>query len=132
MRGPDRAERRVGAPQNLPGGRTEVLEPEGDLGGDAGHHNLVLGVLEDGRHRPGEIGGVRAPRIAARNDNATREAAAVEVRHEPGERPHKRRLPRAGAAEQEHDLAGLELEVDAVERRPGGVRVGERQRFGAR
>ena len=128
----DRSERGVGARQDLLARRAEVLEPEGDLGLDARHHHLVLGVLEDGRHRPGQVGRVRAPGVVPADDDASRKAAAVEVRHQPGEGPHEGRLPRARAPEQEDDLARLQLEVDAVERRPRGARVRERQPLGAR
>ncbi len=132
MRRPDRDERGVGARQDLLVGRAEVLQPEGDLGGDPRHHDLVLGVLEDRRDGSGQCGRVRAPRVEPGDHDPPGEAAAVEVRHEPGERAHERRLPGPGAPDEEDDLARLELEVDAVERRPLGARVRERQLLGAR
>ena len=58
-------------------------------------HDLVLGVLEERRDRPGELGRPRAARVAAGDLDAAREAAAVEMRHEPGERAQQRRLARA-------------------------------------
>ena len=104
----------------------EVLEPERDLVRDDRHHDLVLRVLEDRRDRARELGRAGRARVEAGDDDAAREAAAVEVRHEPGERPQQRRLAGAGGAEQRDDLAGLELERDAAQRRRRG-RVGERE-----
>jgi hypothetical protein len=37
--------------------RAQILEPERDLVLDEGHHDLVLGVLEDRRDRSGKVGG---------------------------------------------------------------------------
>ena len=64
--------------------------------------------------------------VEAGDDDAAGEAAAVEVRHEPGQRAQQRRLARAGRPEERHHLAGLELERDILQRRPCG-RVCERE-----
>ena len=122
----------MGARQDLLERRAEVLEAEGDLCRDPRHHDLVLRVLEDRRDRPGQRGRMRAPRVEPGDHDPAREAAAVEMRHQPGERPHERRLPGPRAPDEEDDLTRLELEVDAVERRPIGARVRERQLLGAR
>ena len=72
------------------------------------------------------------PRVEAGDLDAPGEAAAVEVRHEPGERAQQRRLPAAGGAEQRDHLAGAELERDVVERRSRRLRVGEPKPVDAR
>ena len=59
----------------------------------------------------------RSPGVAARDLDASLEAAAVEVRDEPGERAQQRRLARARRAEQRDDLARLDRERDVRERR---------------
>ena len=70
---------------------------------------------------------MRRPRVQAADDDAPGEAAAVEVRHEPGQSPEQRRLARARGAEQRDELARLDLERDVVDRRTLGARIGERQ-----
>ena len=84
--GADRGERRARARHDLVRRRAEVLEPERHLGEHARQHDLVLGLLEHGRHGPGEVRGPRRSRVAPADDDASGETAAVEVRHEPGER----------------------------------------------
>ena len=54
------------------------------------------------------------PRVEAADLDPAGEAAAVEVRHEPGERAQERRLAAAGGAEQRDDLARVELERDVA------------------
>ena len=68
------------------------------------HHDLVLRILEDGRHRAGELGRSVAARVEPGDDDPAGEAATVEVRHEPGERAQERRLPGARRAEERDDL----------------------------
>ena len=79
---------------------TEILEPEGDLVRDSGHHDLILRVLEDRRHRAGEQPGSGLAGVEARDDDGARERAAVKVRHEPGKRAEQARLARARRTEQ--------------------------------
>ena len=86
----------------------EVLEPERDLVRRDRHHDLVLRILEDRRHRPGELGRPGAARVEAGDHDPAREAAAVEVRHEAGERAEQGRLARPGGPEQRDDLARRE------------------------
>ncbi len=102
----------------------DVLEAEGDLVRDIVHHDLVLGILEDGRDRTRELGGPRLARVEPGDDDPPLEAAAVEVRHEPGERTQQRRLAAARRAEQRDVLALGELERHVVEHRRA-ARVGE-------
>ena len=116
--GTDRGKRRERARHDLRRRRAEVLEPERHLGEHARQHDLVLGLLEQRRDRAGELGRARRARVAAADDDAPGETAAVEVRHEPGERAQQRRLARARGAEQRDELARLDLERHVVERRP--------------
>ena len=82
------------------------------------HHDLRLGVLEQ---RPGDRGDPRRAVLArvqpARLDGPG-EGPAVEVRHEPGRRAQQRRLARAGAAREQHQLARLDRQRHAGERVP--------------
>ena len=115
---------------DLLGRHADVLETERDLVLDARHHDLVLGILEHRRDGPGELGGAVRARVEAADLDPAGEAAAVEMRHEPGERPQQRRLAAAGRPEQRDDLAGLELERDVAQgrqRRPGTRTRGRRR-----
>ena len=128
----DGVERGLGARSDRVGGRRDVLEPERDLVEDACHHDLVVRVLEDGRHRPGEVGGTRAPRVETGDLHRALEPAAVKMRDEPCERAHQRRLARAGGTEHRDDLARLDAQGHVLERRRRGAGVGERQAVDAR
>jgi hypothetical protein len=64
----------------------EILEPERNLTVDSTEHDLLLGILEDGRNRSGELGGPSQARVATGNLDAALEASAVKVRHEACER----------------------------------------------
>jgi hypothetical protein len=122
----DRGERALDARPDLGRGHTEILEPEDDLVRDDGHHDLVLRVLEDGRDRPGELGGTRAAGVQPRHDDAARETATVKVRYEPRECTEERRFPRARRPEQGDDLAGLERQRELAQGRLARW-VGERE-----
>ena len=63
---------------------------------------------------PASSAGRARARVEPGDDDPAGEAAAVEVRHEPGERAQQRRLPGARGAEQRDDLARLELERDVA------------------
>ena len=67
VRRPDRVERVRHALRDLTRRRADVLEAERDLRLDAAEHDLVLGILEDGRDGAGQLGGPRAARVAARD-----------------------------------------------------------------
>ena len=124
--GADRGERLARARANLGRRRAQVLQTEGDLGGHARHDDLVLGILEHSRDGSGEVGRTGAARVAAADGDAPGEAAAVEVRHQAGQRAEERGLPRAGGAEQGDALARLDRERHVPEgRHAAGVR--ERQ-----
>ena len=117
MRCADGRERGVRAREDRLRRGADVLEPEGDLRLDLREDDLILGILEDGRDRARELRRMRAARVAAGDLDAAAEVPAVEPRHEPAERADERRLARAGGAEHEHDLARVDPERDAVERR---------------
>ena len=70
----------------------EVLETELELVLDAGHHDLVLRVLEDARDCAGQVARPRRPRVPPIDLDTPGEASSVEVRHQPGENAQKRRL----------------------------------------
>ena len=106
-------ERAVDAGPDLCRRRAEVLEPERDLVLDAAEDDLVLGVLEERRDLVGEIGRAEAAGVASGDLDPALEAAAVEVRDEPGQRAQKRRLAGARGAEERHDLTGLDLERES-------------------
>ena len=118
MLGAHPPERLEGADRDLERRHAEVLEPELELVLDAGHDDLVLGILEDGRDRPGQVARPCRPRLASSDLDPAGEAAAVEVRHEAGERAQERRLSRPGRPEQTDELARLDLQRDVVQRRP--------------
>ena len=122
----DRLERALDTGPDFRRRDAEVLEPEGDLVGDDGHHDLVLGILKDRRDRAGELGRACAAGVEPGDDDLTLEAAAVEVRDEPGERAEQRRLARTGRAEESHHLSRLERQRDVAQRRRSrGVRERE-------
>ena len=101
MLGADECERLLDPRPDLGRLGADVLEPERDLVRDPRHHDLVLGVLEDRRDGSRELRRARLARVDAADDDATREDAPVEVRHEPRERTQQRRL--AGARRPEHE-----------------------------
>jgi len=127
----DCGERALDARQDRLRRRADILEPERDLGTDTAEDHLILRILEDRRDRSGELRRTRAARVAACDFDPALEPPAVEPRHEPGQRAQKGRLARAGGAEQQHDLAVLDLERDVVQRRRR-LRVRERKPVDAR
>ena len=101
----------------------EVLEPECGLAVGPLHHELGLGVLEDEPRMPGQLARPVIARVESGHDHPPAQLAAVEVRCEAERGPQERRLARAGAADEQHELARLDLQVDAVERECGGARI---------
>ena len=127
----DKRERLVDARPDLPWLDAEVLEPERRLVRNLAHHDLVLGVLEDGSDRSRELRWTRGAGVDAADDHAAGERPAVEVRDERRERAQQRRLPGPRRTEQRDVLPVDELERELVEhRRAAGV--GERERVDAR
>ena len=125
VRRPDRVERVRRTLCDLARRRADVLEAERDLRLDSAEHDLVLGILEDGRDGAGQLGGPRAARVAAGDLHPALERSTVEPRDEPGERTQDGRLPRARRPEQQQHLARLDRQRHLVEREPA---VGIRER----
>ena len=69
-----------------------VLQAEGNLVRDAAHHDLILRVLEHRGDGPDELSRMRLAGVEPGDDDPPGEPAAVEVRHETGERAQERRL----------------------------------------
>ncbi len=115
--------------QDLVRRSTEILEPESHLACDVREHDLLLGILKDGRDGSGELGRPDRARITAGDLDATFEAATVEVGNETRQCPQQRRLARSGRAEDGDQLSLFDLDRDVVERRGTGVGIRERQPF---
>ena len=126
MLGPERGEGRAHPRRDLDRRSADVLDAEGDLVLDAAEDDLVLRILEDGGDDAGEVGRPRPARVLSADLDASLEPAAVEMRDEPRQGAHERRLAGAGGAEDGDDLPGIELERDVQQRRlPPGI--GERE-----
>ena len=132
VRDSERVEGACDTARDLGGGDAAVLEAERDLALDVLADDLLVGILEHERRRARELGRTRDARVEAAHDDASRERPAVEMRDERPERAQEGRLPRTGRAENEHDLAWLDLESDGVQRRPRRVRVRKREAIDAR
>ena len=87
MRRPDLGERRLDSRPDQLRCDTKVLEAEGHLVLDARHHNLVLGILEDGGNGARQLGRAVRARIEACDRDPTREAPAVKVWDKTRKRP---------------------------------------------
>jgi hypothetical protein len=112
---------------DLPRRRARILDAEGHLGQDGTEDDLVLRILEEGGDGAGELGRSGPPGVAAADLDAASETAAVEVRHEAGERADERRLPTARSSSEQNDFTWCYVERDAGERRPIGSAIRERQ-----
>ena len=104
-----------------------AFEWQRELRANRARHELRLGILKHGARDAAEPRGAMLARVEARERHVPGEAAAVKVGHEPASGPQQRRLAVAREARQKAELAGLELEVDAAERRraDAGVFVGD-------
>jgi hypothetical protein len=127
----DRLERRPGSPCDLRRRGSDVLEPEGNLRLDPREDDLILWILEERCHRPGKLRRPGPPRVVSCDLDLARELAAVEVRHQAGQRAEQRRLARAGWAHQGDDLALPDLQRHVTDRRLRSG-VGEREPANAR
>ena len=114
-----RLEHALGNLRRRPGG---ALEREGDLAIDREHDRPGLGILEDDAGARAHLGGSCMTRIEPRDLAAPGETTTVEVRHEAAQHAQQRRLARAARSGQQHELACVELEVDAGERVPLAAR----------
>ena len=117
VRGAGRHQGLLGAGGDLGRWTAEALEPERHLVAHPLDDQLRLGILE---HQPGVAGELARPvvaRVQAVDDHAAGELAAVEVGHEAERGPQQRRLAAARLAQQQHQLARLDVQRDAVQRR---------------
>jgi hypothetical protein len=128
---PDRVQRAARAGADRLGPDAEVLQPEGHLVLDPRHHDLVLRILEERRNDTCELGWRGESRVQAGHLDAAREAAAVKVGHEPGERTKQGGLSGARSAQDEDGLARLQRERDVAQSRLR-VRVRERETLDGR
>ena len=125
MRGADSCQCVESTRDDLARRRPDVLQPEGDLTRDARRHDLVLRILEQRRHRARKRRWTSRPGIPPVDLDPSFESAAVKVRHEPGECPQQRRLARTRSAEDEDDLARVDLQRHVAK---GALRSGIRKR----
>ncbi len=91
-----------------------VLERQRQLGAHAAHHDLGLGVLEDGPADGGQLARPVVAHVEARDRQLAHDLAAVEVRHQPAERAQQRRLARSRLAGQQREAARRQLERDVA------------------
>ena len=98
-----------------------VLEREGQLGARRAHQHLGLGVLEQRADVRGELGRAVVLEIKATDLGVAGERAAVEVRDDPAGEAEQRALAGCGEPGDDHELAFLDRQADAVER--GGRRA---------
>ena len=102
----------------------DALQPERHLVAHPLGDQLRLGILE---HQPGVAGQLARPvvaRVQAVDHHAAGQLAAVEVRHQAERGPQQRRLAAARLADDQHQLARLDVQRDAVQRGLRGRRVG--------
>ena len=100
------------------GGRrlAAMLERQLQLGAHAAHHHLALGFLEDRAAHRGQLARPVLAHVEPGHLELPARLAAVEVRHEPAERPQQRRLAGARHPGQHGEGPRLELERDVAER----------------
>ena len=121
----DELEGPLGAFEHLGGGHEAVLGSERHLVEERAGDHLRVGILEDHGDVLAELGHRAIPGVGARDPHRSLEAGGDRVRHEAVERERERRLAAAGWAEYEHDLAGADVERDAVGCRPRRIVVAD-------
>src|SRR4051812_10884896 len=109
MGGPDCSERLVGAQCDLSRRGAEIFQPECHFANHARQDDLLLRILEDACDRARELGGTRRSCVEPGDLHTSLEAAAVEMRYEPGKGTKQGRLTRARFSEQRDDLTRIEL-----------------------
>ena len=102
---------------------SEVLESEDGLGQGALGDELRLRVLKHQAGVPRQLGGPHVTRVLAVERDPPGQLSAVEVRHQAGGGPKQGRLAAAGLSDHQHQLTGLDVEVDAVQRGTAAARV---------
>ena len=105
-------------------GQPELLHAVGELLLDGVGDEAGGRVLPDVPHDVGALPWRMAYDARAVEQHVAVEVAAAEARHQPGDHPEQRGLADPGRAGDQHELALLDRQVDAVEDR-GGVVVGE-------
>ena len=92
------------------------LQRQLDLRRDRGRDDLGLGVLGDVADRGGQLAGAARYRVDAGDLDAALDLAAVEVRDEAAGGSEEGRLAAGGAAGQEDELAGGQVERSTLRR----------------
>ena len=126
MFGADRGQRAQRPVFDLMRRSPDVLQAERNLVEDPREDDLVLRILEHRRDRAGQASRAVPPRVESRDLDAAREAAAVEVRDQAGERAEEGRLPGARTPEHQRDLSRDQVRGHVPKRwcRGAGVREG--------
>ena len=99
------------------------LQRQLDLIADDRRDDLGLRVLADEADLGAEVGGAVLGDVEPGDLEAAAHLAAVVVRDETAEGMQQRRLPRARAAREDDQLAGLDLQVDIPQGVPSGVGI---------
>ena len=107
------------------GGHAEVLHGVGQLVLDRLGHERGQRVLPDEADDVGQIARSIVLRRPPVHRHGTGEHAAAEVRNQPVDRPQQGRLPGTRFPDHHAQLTLGDVERDPVQRRPGGVGVGE-------
>ena len=116
-------QRLLGAGGNRGRWMSDALQPERHLVAHPLGDQLRLGILEHQAGVAGQLARAVVARVQAVDRHAAGQLAAVEVRHEAERGPQQRRLAAARLADDQHQLAGLDVQGDAVQRRLGHARV---------
>ncbi len=108
----------LGAGEHLGRGDEEVLGTECHFVEKGSGDDLSVGILEDHRHVRAELCDAALSRVGSRDAHGAVELGRDRVRHESVEGERERRLAAARRSEHQHDLAGTDVERDAVRRGP--------------
>ena len=121
---PERDHRSVHSIVHLRPRHAQVLQAESDLPFDRAVYRLRLDVLEDEPDALGQARNGRSEGVQTRHLRPTRNAPAVELRHQAVEEPQERGLATARVPDQQRE-AGLDAEIDLAQRRlaPVGIPV---------
>jgi hypothetical protein len=103
----------------------QVLRAEGHLVVHGAGDDLGVRVLEHHRDVRAQRGGVGVRGVDPARFDCARHRRWQRVRDQSVQREGERRLARTGRAEQQHDLAGSDVEGHIARRRAHGIGVGE-------
>ena len=112
---PEEVERLLDALAHHVGRQRELLHPVRELFLDGVGDESGERVLADDADDVGELARRMRARVATVDEHAAREVAAGEVRDQPVDRAEQRRLADARPADDEHELAFGDREVDVAE-----------------